>query len=392
MLSTLLLFVACSPETPAVAPGGPLRAHFDGEPASGRLRVEVALRPVARGFDNITDLQFPPGVQDTVAVLQKGGEAVWLDLKTDARRPLLKVAVRTNSELGLLGLAFHPKYAENQKIYVNYNPSSGPLRTVISEWTVDPSTGQAGKERVLLEVPQPYANHDAGQLLFGPDGYLYIGMGDGGSAGDPKGHGQDRSTLLGDLLRIDVDRRAAGLPYAVPQDNPFVGQPGVRPEIWAWGLRNPWRFTFDPKGRLILADVGQNAWEEVNLVSAGDNLGWARMEGRHCYQPPAGCETDGLVEPIFEYGHDLGVSITGGVVAQGTGLPALDGWYVFGDFGSGRLWALDVRGELQPGVDPPAAELGIFAVHPSTFGRDAGGTVYLGDYATGVVYRVESPP
>lgn len=389
MTPVALLLFACSSTPASEVSSGP-RPTFDDADAR-RSRMDVSLRPVARGFENVTDVQFPPGDARFMVVLEKGGAATWVDLKTGAKNPLLRLDVRTSSELGLLGLAFHPKYAENAKVYVNYNPSGGELRTVISEWTVDQATGLAGSERVLLEVEQPYVNHDAGQLQFGPDGYLYVGLGDGGSGGDPLGHGQDRGTLLGDMLRIDVDRRGADTPYGIPADNPFVGQPGVRPEIWAWGLRNPWRYSFDPKGRLLVADVGQNLWEEVSVVSAGDNLGWNLREGRHCFRPAKGCPEQGLVDPIYEYNHDEGFSITGGYVSLSPALPALQGWYVFGDFGTGRIWALDVRGELVPGQTPPVVTLGRWPINPATFGRDGEGNLYVADFGGGVVYRMLAP-
>ncbi len=385
MGTALLLLAACSGASPAgEQPSWPV---FDGKDAS-RPRVEVALSPVLTGFKNVTDLQFPPGESGRAVVLEKRGVATWVELATDTRRELLTVDVRTNSELGLLGLAFHPKYAENHRIYTNTNPSGGELRTTITEWTVDQQSGKAGSPRVLLEIAQPYSNHDGGQLAFGPDGYLYIGMGDGGSAGDPQGHGQDRSTLLGAMLRIDVDRADPGLAYAVPQDNPFVGTEGVRPEIWAYGLRNPWRYSFDPKGRLLVADVGQNLWEEVDVVARGDNLGWNVREGRSCFEPETGCATAGMVDPLFVYGHDEGASITGGYVSLSPGLPALQGWWIFGDFASGRLWALDARGALVPGQDAPVVSLGRWDLNPATFGRAADGTVYVVDFPSGTLYRI----
>lgn len=391
MLNTLLLLAACSSATPAGqgADGGP---WFDGADAK-RERLAITLTPVASGFSHVTDLQFLPGESTRLVVLEKGGTATLLDLTApEARQELLKVAVQSSSELGLLGLAFHPKYAENGRFYINSNPAEGPRRTQISEWTQDRATGKLSGPRVILEVEQPFSNHDAGQLAFGPDGYLYIGLGDGGSGGDPHGNGQDPTTLLGGMLRVDIDRADPGLAYGVPADNPFLSERGARPELWAIGLRNPWRFAFDPRGRLIVADVGQNSIEELDVVARGDNLGWNYREGRSCFEPKIGCPSAGLVDPIFTYSHDEGVSITGGYVWTSPAAPALVGWYLFGDFGTGRLWALDTRGELVPGQDAPVRTLGRWRLNPSTFGRAADGTVYVADYGSGTLYRIGVSP
>ena len=364
---------------------------------SGSVRLE----PVARGFAEITELAFVPGAGFTAVVLEKGGIARVVTLPGYSERreveaaqaPILfRVAVRTNSELGLLGLAFSPKFRDNGRFYVNYNPADGALRTRVAEFRVDPArltSETAREERVILEIPQPYSNHNGGGLAFGPDGFLYIGMGDGGFRGDPKGHGQNLATLLGAMLRIDVERRDSGKAYAVPKDNPFVERAGAAPEIWAYGLRNPWRFSFDPKGRLVAADVGQDLYEEVSLVPRGGNLGWNLREAAHCFQPAEGCRTDGLVDPVFEYEHSLGVSITGGFVYTGKALPALAGRYVFGDFGSGRVWSLALP-DTPKAV--PAQLLGRFPHAISTFGRDAQGELYLADFSNGKILRFAPAP
>lgn len=377
------------PEAHDAPPAEPLSPVFEGADA-GRARIDVGLDLVASGFRDITDIQFPPGRSDRAIILEKGGRAWWLDVGTRARGTLLDLDVRTSSELGLLGAAFHPKFAENGKIYLNWNPDDGEMRTRISEWTLDPTTWTASGERVLLEIAQPYPNHNAGQLAFGPDGMLYIGTGDGGAGGDPHGHGQDRQTLLGDMLRIDVDRVGQDAPYGIPADNPFLDAPGVRPEIWAWGLRNPWRYSFDPHGRLIVADVGQGSWEEIDLVSAGANLGWNVREGQHCFKPARDCPRDGLTDPIYEYDREDGFSVTGGYVYTGSAVPALQGLYVFGDFGSGRIWAIDLPAPGQPvpeGFLAPVHALGRWPIHPATFGRDAQGELYVADFGGGAVYR-----
>jgi glucose/arabinose dehydrogenase len=213
---------------------------------------------------------------------------------------------------------------------------------------------------------------------------LYVGLGDGGAANDPQDNGQKPGALLGKMLRLDVD--GASL---VPSDNPFVGREGWRPEIWAYGLRNPWRYVFAPDGRLVVADVGQNLWEEVSVVGRGDNMGWARREGAHCFPPKRQCSAEGMVDPIHEYGREEGISITGGVFATGDAVPALRGKYLFADFGSGRFWAIDLPKGVQR-VDT-VHSLGRWPVTPSAFGRDAAGNVYVADFARGIVYRFVSP-
>jgi glucose/arabinose dehydrogenase len=297
------------------------------------------------------------------------------------------VEVETESELGLLGLAFHPRYADNGLFYLDTNPhGGGPLRTRISEWSWRPE--MAGKQlatqkRVLLEIEQPYKNHDGGQVAFGPDGYLYIGMGDGGSRADPQGNGQNLGVLLGKMLRIDVNSSPS---YAVPPDNPFVNQPGARPEIWAYGMRNPWRFSFDPKGRLIAADVGQDSFEEVDVVSAGANMGWNVREATHCFNPKDGCPKGDMVDPIFEYGREMGQSITGGFVYQGTAIPWLRDKYVVGDFVTGRLWALELPSDASQ--QAKAEELGVFPHAFSSFARAPNGEIYALDFARGLVLAI----
>ncbi|MFW9905924.1 MAG: PQQ-dependent sugar dehydrogenase, partial [Candidatus Thorarchaeota archaeon] len=246
-------------------------------------------------------------------------------------------------EQGLLGLAFHPNYASNGYFYLNYN-SDSPRRTVISRYSVmsnDTNLANRTSELIILEVSQPFSNHNGGQIAFGPDGYLYVALGDGGNGGDPLGHGQNRSTLLGSILRLDVDN-SSDTPYSIPNDNPFVGDlNNYRKEIFAYGLRNPWRFSFDfMTGDLWAADVGQNKIEEIDIITNGGNYGWNVMEGSLCYSPATGCNETGLIAPIFEYNHDIGNSITGGYVYRGSLLTSLYGFYIYADYGSGRIWAL----------------------------------------------------
>lgn len=385
--------------TGAQAAGRGLQGAFDG-PDAGRAQLALRLSPVVEGLQEPTDIQFPPGRSDRMVVLEKGGAARIFEMPDgEAAGVLLRRTVLTRSEEGLLGLAFHPDFARNGKLYINHVvEKDGKDTTRISELSVDPAAirWEAGKERVLLEVEQPFANHDAGQLAFGPDGYLYIGLGDGGWRDDPKGNGQNATTLLGSMLRIDVDQAGAGLPYGIPADNPFLGQAGIPPETWAIGLRNPWRYSFDPQGRLVVADVGQNSWEEIDLVSAGDNLGWNIREGRACFPADASCagpEAGGYQDPIHVYGRAEGSSVTGGLVYQGSRIPALQGRYVFGDFVSGRIWALDLP-PGDPPLNPPAAAvtaLGHFPLLISSFGRDGAGELYVADYQAGTIYRLDPP-
>lgn len=384
------LVVAFSDDYVAAAPRGrpPTPAvSWDG-PDARRPRVAVTLEPVAWGLEQPTDIQFPPGRSDLMFVLEKTGAIRVLEPGAGAGEPWLKLEVLTASEQGLLGLAFHPRFVENGRFYLNLVTRDAADEhdvTRVEEWAIpagaDPRASKPSRRRVLLEVRQPYQNHNAGQLAFGPDGKLYVGLGDGGWRADPGGHGQNPGTLLGSMLRLDVDG-----PDLVPADNPFVGRPGHRPEVWAYGLRNPWRYAFSPDGRLVVGDVGQDRWEEITVVGRGENHGWNRREAAHCFPPDTKCSARGLVDPVHEYGRDEGASVTGGVFYGGAAIPALRGRYVFGDFVSGRLWAFELPPPGQK-VDTVYA-LGRWRLTPSTFGRDAAGEVYVADFARGIVYRL----
>jgi glucose/arabinose dehydrogenase len=331
----------------------------------------------------------PDGSGDLVVVEQRGivkrfapGAAtatVFLDLAA-------RVSASGNEE-GLLGIAIHPRFAENRAFFVYYS-AAGPRRSVLSRFQADGPGGTAdpGGERVLLEVPQPYSNHNGGQIAFGPDGMLYVALGDGGAGGDPHGHGQNRATLLGSILRLDVDGSAPGLAYGIPADNPFVGAAdGSRPEIWAYGLRNPWRFSFDREtGALYAGDVGQNEVEEVDRIVRGGNYGWNAMEGSRCYQPAQGCPRAGLELPIAEYPHGQGRSITGGYVYRGAALPALRGRYLFADYVEGRVWSIPAQG-AGPHAPQPLLATGLYV---SAFGEDAAGELYVLDHGNGRIYRL----
>ena len=293
---------------------------------------------------------------------------------------LTGVVLFNASERGIQGVAFHPNYAVNRILYVTYTAvPDGALTLARFQAAADGTTVLPGGV-VLLQIPHTAAsNHNSMQPLFGPDGYLYMATGDGG--GSPGS--QDPQSLLGKVLRIDVDN---GVPYAIPPSNPFVGNPSVRPEIWAFGLRNPWRNSFDRGGNrdLYIADVGQGAWEEVNRQPAGSaggqNYGWPIMEGMHCREPAVNCDPMGqLTLPIGEYGHDLGISVTGGYVYRGSTYPIMQGRYIFADFGSGRIWTLH---EVSPGVWARVERLDS-DLTISSFGEDEAGEVYLTAYQTG---------
>ncbi|MDQ1279420.1 MAG: hypothetical protein QG670_682 [Thermoproteota archaeon] len=249
-----------------------------------------------------------------------------------------------NGEQGLLGLAFHPNFANNGYFYIDY-VTPNPTRTIIARYSItggNPNVANESSEFRLLEINQPFANHKGGQIAFGYDGYLYIGMGDGGSGGDPFGNGQNRSTLLGKILRINVDASSTGKNYGIPTDNPFAGNTlGYREEIYAYGFRNPYRFSFDSAtSKLWVGDVGQNRIEEIDVVQKGKNYGWNIMEGTLCYNPSSGCNKTGLELPVYEYNHALGIAVIGGYVYHGSALSELAGDYIYGDYSSGRIWAL----------------------------------------------------
>ncbi len=312
--------------------------------------------------------------------------------------PFLDVVDRVGSvgrEQGLFSVAFHPQYSNSAspghgEFFVNYTDKNGD--TVISRFRAsqdDANRAVPDSEAILLQVAQPFANHNGGQLQFGPDGYLYVGMGDGGSGGDPQGHGQNASTLLGALLRLNVDDEDAGSAYAIPVTNPFVGDENNQDEIWAVGLRNPWRFSFDQvTGDLYLADVGQNAWEEVHFQAAdsngGENYGWNVMEGSHCFRSP-GCDMTGLEIPIFEYNHSQGCSVTGGYVYRGQQFPTFRGNYFLSDICSGFIWTV-FRESGGTWLTNKVLESGL---QISSFGEDFDGELYVLDYGSGQVFRIE---
>ncbi len=291
----------------------------------------------------------------------------------------ISALVQDSGEQGLLGLAFHPAYASNGYLYVHYSGRPDG-RTVLARYTrsaADSLTADPASARVLLEVAQPFSNHNGGKLAFGPDGYLYLSLGDGGSGGDPGNRAQNTSVLLGKMLRIDVDTTSGQLPYGIPPDNPFAGTTGnEREEIYAYGIRNMFKFGFDREtGVLWGADVGQGQWEEIDWVENGRNYGWRIMEGNHCYNPSSGCNQLGLTLPVFEYNHSGGrCSVTGGTVYRGTQNPELTGEYVYADYCSGTVWALTVDSTTTTPTNRTLVEAGFGVI---AFGEDAEGELYV---------------
>ena len=373
--------------TPTALPSSP---GPTSTPAAGWEPPALALAPVIDGLEAPLFVGHAGDGSGRLFVIEQGGR---IRVIRDGRLvpdPFLDIGGRISSggERGLLGLAFSPGYSDDGRFFVNYTDPAGD--TAVAEYRVsadDPDRADPASERVVLRIDQPYPNHNGGGLAFGPDGLLWIGTGDGGAGGDPEGRAQRLDTLLGKFLRIDPDPQD-GAPYAAPADNPFVGREGVRPEIWALGVRNPWRFSFDrATGDLWIGDVGQGEWEEIDVLRAGTsggaNLGWKVMEGSHCFEPATGCSTAGLVLPVAEYDHGQGCSVTGGVIYRGAAIPGLAGTYLFGDFCSGTMWSLDA-GASQPASRVLAeTELAIAA-----FGEDEAGELYVADLAGGRVLRV----
>ncbi len=344
--------------------------------------------PRIRAAPFISGLKNPVALSDDGSgrlfiVEQEGRIRIWTKQQL-LPKPFLDITdrVKSGGECGLLSMAFHPDFKTNGRFFVNYTTDKkGKLETVISEFKADPKVSEAGMdEREIMRFAQPYSNHNGGQIAFGPDGMLYIGNGDGGSGGDPHNYGQQLSTLLGKILRIDVNGKQ---PYAVPADNPFIKQAGARPEIWAYGLRNPWRFSFDKKtGELYAADVGQNKWEEIDIVKKGKNYGWSAKEAAAPFKPDRA--NGELVNPIKSYGRDQGVSVTGGFVYRGKDIPALQGVYLYADFATGRVWGL----KWEAGSLKFNAELLKLPIQISAFGEDKDGELYLCDHVGGKIFRI----
>lgn len=377
--------LCASNDASLATPGAPLL----GSPADGAQQSSYI--DVERVFPNVTPQQITNMIQPddgtgrfflteqagVVRVFQPGAAAeVFMDIRS-------KVLTDHNEE-GLLGLAFDSGFRANGYFYLYYS-ANNPRRNVLARFSVQPgdsSRGDPNSETVLLELPKPFGNHNGGQLAFGPDGYLYLGPGDGGGAGDPFRNGQNTGALLGKILRIDVRRGSNG--YSIPPDNPFVGVDGSRGEVWAYGMRNPWRFSFDrATGELWVGDVGQNRWEEIDRVEKGRNYGWNVMEGFHCYSPSSGCDQARLELPLAEYSHDDGCSVTGGYVYRGKAIASLQGAYIYGDFCSGRIWSLrrnggqvEVKGLLDTNLQI------------TSFAEDLQGEVYVLSRSAGIYQLV----
>ena len=348
-------------------------------PAPPEGTVPVALQEIATGLAFPLYLTAPPG-DPRLFIVEKGGALRVVKAGVLLPTPFLDLSAQVSggAEQGLLGLAFAPDYATSGRFYVHYTDPAGDTRVSSFLVSADPDVADPASETVLLAVDQPFANHNGGQIAVGPDGYLYIGLGDGGGSGDPSGTGQSLADLLGAILRIDP---AGGMPYAVPADNPFVGVAGASPEIWSYGLRNPWRFSFDrATGDLWIGDVGQNQWEEIDLATVADgagrgvNFGWSVMEGRHCVSGD-GCDTGRFALPVLEYGHGTGCSVSGGYVYRGSAIPALQGHYFYADFCQGFVRSLRMEGgAIAEEADWPTLRPG--GSVPS-FGEDSAGELYL---------------
>lgn len=361
----------------------------DDDPIVSTFTVQNAFPNLM--FSRPVDFQTAGDSSNRIFVVEQGGtiKVFQNDSETNASETFLDISdkIDTNAnEQGLLGLAFHPNFESNGYFYVNYTPTRS--LSVTSRFQAFPSgsnRADTSSELILLEIPQPFTNHNGGQLAFGPDNMLYIASGDGGAGGDPDNNAQNRDNLLGTILRIDVDRSGSGLNYGIPMDNPFVGQSDTREEIYAYGFRNPWRMSFDfQTGDLWSGDVGQDEREEINLVVNGGNYGWKRFEGTFCFS--GDCNSSGLEAPVFEYQHNGNdQSITGGFVYRGTMTPALVGNYIYADFVDGRIWALDVTGNTLQNSLVVDSNLTI-----SSFGTDAANELYICSFDGGIYRLVEN--
>jgi len=350
--------------------------------------TNISLEPFASGFSSPVHIANAGDGTGRVFVMEQRGRIYELDAEGGGQREYLRIQdhVTSSGESGMLSMAFHPSFATNGKLYAYYTDGSGD--TVVSEFEVDgdPATDlpDENSERVVLSQSQPAWNHNGGQIAFGPDGFLYIGLGDGGGGGDTYGNGQRENTFLAKILRIDVDN---GDPYGIPDDNPFIGVGSHRSETWAWGLRNPWRFSFDREtDELWIADVGQNDWEEIHIGRIGANYGWPEMEGNHCFTP--GCDPSNFEPAIHEYSHNTGgISITGGFVYRGCKLPDLHGTYIYSDYNyfNSPLWSLSWDGAV---ASQGPIDTGGIGGLISSFGEDEQGEIYVANHSSGTVLKI----
>lgn len=375
--------------------------------------ISLSSELVSDGFKKPVFVISYPTDASILYVVEQAGKIIVLDSGQKKSEPFFNInkrvvnPFRPGDERGLLGFAFHPDYENNKKFYINYIDNDG--HTIVSEFIAQSKyKADHNSERVLLKLEQPYGNHNGGHIEFGKDGYLYIAIGDGGAAGDPLDSGQDLTSLFGKVIRIDIN----GSPYSIPKSNPFYGIKNAREEIWAWGLRNVWRFSFDKKtGDIYYGDVGQNKWEEVNFEpassSGGNNYGWRQMEASYCFEPKENCKRDGMVLPIIEYPNDAyhpafalgrknqlnveGCSVTGGYVYRGKKLKGFEGVYFFGDYCSGNIWSFKVidgkANEFKNRTEEINIADGEFTNYISSFGQDADGEIYIVDY-NGAVYKI----
>lgn len=379
--------------SPSAAPPTPAATTTPSAPA-GRpdlAAVRIALEPVVEGLDSPLGVAHAGDGSGRLFVVEQGGRIRIVADGALLPTPFLDIAdrVEAGGERGLLGLAFHPDFAQDPRFFVDYTDTEGD--TVVAEYGVtspDVDVADPASERILLRIDQPYANHNGGAVAFGPDGHLYVAMGDGGSAGDPEDRAERLDSPLGKILRIDVDGADGDRPYRVPADNPFTDEPDAVPEIAHLGLRNPWRMAFDrATGDLWIGDVGQGEREEVDVARAGElglDFAWDRLEGTLCYEPAEGCDPAGAVEPVAEYGHDQGCAVVGGPVYRGAAMASLVGGVLFADYCSGLLWAIDAAGPT--GQEPVLlAETGRTV---SALGEDEAGEAYLTDLSDGVLLRL----
>lgn len=361
----------------------------DAKRTPGPNQVSITLELIVTGLQRPVAVRNAGDGSSRLFIVEQPGRVRIVDSNGLRATPFLDISTRvrdSSNEQGLLGLAFHPDYESNGRLFVNYTDLAGD--TVVAEFTrsgEDPDRADPESEAVVITIEQPQSNHNGGDIGFGPDGYLWIATGDGGGAGDPDGNGQNLKTLLGKVLRIDIDN---GSTYTIPPDNPFIDNPEARDEIWAFGLRNPWRFSFDrATGDLFIGDVGQGMWEEIDfearLDPGGRNYGWNRMEGSQCFQTDS-CSASGLTPPIAEYNHLSGCSVTGGYVYRGKRFPALKGLYLFGDYCSGTIWALAPSNS----GGWTSAIVGETGARISSFGEDEDGEMYVADLSSGSAYLV----
>ena len=370
-------------------------------PPAATPSIDVAQVFPLLTFASLVSLQQAPGDATRWFAVEQGGviRVFANDQSAAASTAFLDISTRVTSggERGLLGIAFHPNFPATPYVFVSYTGQLSGLTSFVSRFSSNDGgqTLDPGSEQVVISIDQDFNNHNGGHVVFGPDGYLYLGLGDGGDGGDPNDRGQDNRRLLGTMIRLDID---GGSPYAIPAGNPFEANPVCPlgfsatqdcPEIYAWGLRNPWRYSFDNQTDVLwLGDVGQGSWEEIDVVTAGGDYGWDDREGAHCFEPGSGCIMDSI-DPITEYGRSLGASVTGGFVYRGSAVPDLVGWYVYGDFVSGRIFAIPADSQTSTvTIELLDTTLGI-----STFAEDENGELYVIDYGgSSTIHRITDAP